>query len=398
LGLTFPDIAARARRRKVQRKLTDIFASNITRGSDSPSEHLNLKQVASDRAVRCTSSYVSNLRKSTGIFFMPKQKHLSNPTRRSERIWCVRTYATDIPWRLRRLGVPGFARSARELWTKNRKVAEHIAHADELAGGRYDAFPFPARRCARCGRWILGFATQFQKEIELMAWLHGDASIPPCSKACMQNLPSDFGLSGAGGGRKQHSRQVRLGLHSRPGCRGGKILTDEREQLDIRWLRRMGYLDPGAEFSLRWKRSSGEIGKIEAHFTPSAMTVRWSAPEGLHGEQEIAIERTSCNYGGERHWFRCPAGACGRRVAVLYRGADGLACRHCCGLAYRTQREGRTVRLLGRVLTIRRRLGARSELEDLITRGFPSKPVGMHQKTYESLRRQYNWAVTSACH
>ncbi len=61
---------------------------------------------------------------------MPKQKHLSNPTRRSERIWCVRTYSTDIPWKLRRLGVPGFARGPRELWTKKRGVAEQIAQAD----------------------------------------------------------------------------------------------------------------------------------------------------------------------------------------------------------------------------------------------------------------------------
>ena len=328
---------------------------------------------------------------------MPKQKHLSNPTRRSERIWCVRTYAIDIPWKLRRLGVPGFTRSARELWTKNRKVAEQIAQADERSGGRYDAFPFPARRCARCGRWILGFATRFQKEIELMAWLRGDASIPPCSKACMQNLPCDFGLSGPSGGRKGRSRTVRLGLYSRPGCRGGKPVTDQREQLDIRWLRRMGYLDPGAEFSLNWKRGSGEIGKVEAHFTCTAMTVRWSAPDGHRGEQEIAIDRTPCNYGGERYWFRCPTGDCGRRVAVLYRGADGFACRHCSGLAYRAQREERTLRLIRWAQAIRKRLGGSGELQDLTTSKFPPKTIGMHLKTYRKLQREHEEAVRLAC-
>ena len=327
---------------------------------------------------------------------MPKQKHLSNPTRRSERIWCVRTYSTDIPWKLRRLGVPGFARGPRELWTKKRGVAEQIAQADGRAGGRYDAFPFPARRCARCGRWILGVATQFQKEIEVVAWLRGDASIPPCSKACMQNLPSDFGLSGAPGGRRGRSGPVRLGLHSSPGCRGGKPLTDQREQLDIRWMRRMGYLDPGAEFSLSWKRGSGEIGKVEAHFTRTAMTVRWSAPRGHRGEHEIAIDRRPCNYGGERYWFRCPGGGCGRRVAVLYRAADGFACRDCCRLAYRTQREEGSARQLRRASAIRRRLGASGNLHALLTDSFPAKPKGMHHKVYKDLRRGHDRALKSA--
>jgi hypothetical protein len=44
-----------------------------------------------------------------------------------------------------------------------------------------------------------------------------------------------------------------------------------------------------------------------------------------------------CNYGGERPWFLCPRGSCGRHVAILYGGSD-FGCRTCPRLTYETQR------------------------------------------------------------
>src|SRR5438552_12130029 len=50
-------------------------------------------------------------------------------------------------------------------------------------------------------------------------------------------------------------------------------------------------------------------------------------------EYPIFLDRTPCNYGGERVWFLCPARGCSRRVAVVY-GGSIFACRHCYQLAY----------------------------------------------------------------
>ena len=116
-------------------------------------------------------------------------------------------------------------------------------------------------------------------------------------------------------------------------------------------------------------------------------------------EHRIQILSTACNYGGNRPWFKCPVRECGRRVAILYRQDESFVCRHCAGFAYRTQREERSLRLIRRAQAIRRSLGASAELRDLADAKFPSKPVGMHQQTYERLRREYDRALEWAfCH
>ncbi len=45
-------------------------------------------------------------------------------------------------------------------------------------------------------------------------------------------------------------------------------------------------------------------------------------------EESIALEATTCTFGGERVWFRCPG--CGRRRAVRYclRGLFRCPCCH----------------------------------------------------------------------
>ena len=94
----------------------------------------------------------------------------------------------------------------------------------------------------------------------------------------------------------------------------------------------------------------------------------------------VRIVRTSCNLGGWRAWFICPAVGCGRRVAILY-GGGIFACRHCYRLAYASQREGANDRALRRADTIRRRLGWKPG----ILNGLGDKPKGMHWRTFERL-------------
>jgi hypothetical protein len=101
-----------------------------------------------------------------------------------------------------------------------------------------------------------------------------------------------------------------------------------------------------------------------------------------HQNQEISLELcfdwTPCNYGGQRAWFKCPR--CWRRVAVLYFIGRSFICRHCAGLTYRSQNENQFLRASRRADKIMERLGDEPDNSTI-----PSRPKGMHQKTYERL-------------
>lgn len=59
-------------------------------------------------------------------------------------------------------------------------------------------------------------------------------------------------------------------------------------------------------------------------------------------------------------------------------------CRRCLGLRYDTQYEPAFARAATRALKIRERLGSKVGIDD----AFPSKPKGMHWKTYRRLEAE----------
>jgi hypothetical protein len=123
----------------------------------------------------------------------------------------------------------------------------------------------------------------------------------------------------------------------------GKATTDYYRSIDVRFLRRHGYLRPGAVFTLGWSLNGDRTGSIQARTTWNSMVLSYQhQPVGSDRwqQKEYAVElvRTPCNYGGQRTWFLCPARGCGRRVGVLYSGSI-FACRHCYQLVYASQRE-----------------------------------------------------------
>ena len=71
-------------------------------------------------------------------------------------------------------------------------------------------------------------------------------------------------------------------------------------------------------------------------------------------EQTIPVTATTCRFGGERYWFRCPKATngtpCGRRVTSLYSlpGNKVFDCRLCLNLTYSSvqQHDARIDRLL----------------------------------------------------
>jgi hypothetical protein len=104
--------------------------------------------------------------------------------------------------------------------------------------------------------------------------------------------------------------------------------------------------------------------------------------------ETVPISHVACRYGGRRPYFYCPgivSGiACGRRVAKLYCAGRYFLCQHCYRLAYASQSERASDRMLRRANTIRKRLGG----EAGIASSFPSRPRGMWRRTYERLCEQ----------
>jgi hypothetical protein len=93
-------------------------------------------------------------------------------------------------------------------------------------------------------------------------------------------------------------------------------------------------------------------------------------------KQTIWLTWTSCHYGGQRPWWRCPG--CDRRVAVLYGAGERFLCRRCYDLVYPSQRESLADRAMRRGQKVLERLGWHGSLLAFD----PEKPKGMHWKTY----------------
>jgi hypothetical protein len=113
--------------------------------------------------------------------------------------------------------------------------------------------------------------------------------------------------------------------------------------------------------------------------------VREGGGEWLDVEEPIALTWTPCRYGGQRPWFICPGVVngrmCSRRVAILDGAGRYFLCRHCYDLTYESQREDLPKRLISKAQKIRQRLGGSASL----IKPFPSKPKGMHCRTYSRL-------------
>jgi hypothetical protein len=102
-------------------------------------------------------------------------------------------------------------------------------------------------------------------------------------------------------------------------------------------------------------------------------------------EQCLQIVWTPCHLGGSRAWFLCPSQkgrSCGRRAAILYLAIDVFCCRYCLNLKYLSQSESPRLRGVARAQKVRMRLGGTGNL----TEPFPTKPPGMHWKTYQRLK------------
>ena len=167
-----------------------------------------------------------------------------------------------------------------------------------------------------------------------------------------------------------------------------KDTTDDYRQLDVRRMQRKGWLTPGNQSILTWSSRGVEIGSIQERAELDRIVVWYRHRSGDQPweslEYPIRLEYTSCNYGGSRPWFICPALGCGRRVAILYLGRY-LLCRHCCALAYESQRESPLFRALTRAQNLHIKMGG----DGVVIDGPPFRRKGMHRRTFDRLMRRY---------
>jgi len=172
-----------------------------------------------------------------------------------------------------------------------------------------------------------------------------------------------------------------------------KDTVDGLKAIDINWLNRKGYLQPGRFFTLSWTYGGEPSGWIQARTEQDRLILeyrwRYAGGEWESVEEPVNLTWTPCNYGGRRPWFICPgvkAGrVCGRRVGKLYSAGKYFLCRHCYDLTYQTRREDYSGRLMLKAQNIQTRLGGQAGA----AHPFPDKPKGMHWSTYSRLCREY---------
>ncbi len=168
---------------------------------------------------------------------------------------------------------------------------------------------------------------------------------------------------------------------------GAKASTGACDRFDVTGLYRGGWLRPGAVGSARWERGgrvTSSIGwaVVGEDGAATAVELRYAAG-GEEVRTRVALAWTACYFGGQRPWFVCPGAGCGRRAAVLY-GGRFFRCRRCHGLAYESTRQSPGERALGKAQRIRVRLGGTANMLE----PFPSRPKGMHRRTYERVARE----------
>lgn len=177
------------------------------------------------------------------------------------------------------------------------------------------------------------------------------------------------------------------------GRHSGRPTIESGLMLDINLLLRKRHIRPGQHVSgsLTWSntRTGEETASIgyEANLvSPEAAWARLHyTVNGTPKDYRVWIEASACNYGGERWWWICPLS--GRRVVKLCLppGATLFAARGAYRLAYSSQREGPMDRTRARQARLYRKLGVEY---DHYEQPPPSRPKGMHFRTYKRLEAE----------
>jgi len=175
-----------------------------------------------------------------------------------------------------------------------------------------------------------------------------------------------------------------------------RTTTEQLHHVDIRYLKKRGFLKPNTFGTLSWNCRGEQTGSIKFKTTRDSLQLiyrqRNNGGDWIDKNERIVFDWTHCNYGGSRQWFLCPH--CGKRVAILYGLNSGFLCRHCYRLPYASQSETYLDRMFRKVRKIRKKLDGDIDLDIPLYR----KPKGMHWKTfnnYVEVERKTNLRVST---
>lgn len=179
------------------------------------------------------------------------------------------------------------------------------------------------------------------------------------------------------------------------GRQSGLPATSEAKRVDIRYIRKQGWLYSGARGSLSWNRGGTPCGNVGYRIKGDTFTLDYRVRAYNEDWESVVLDvpllTTPCRYGGHRYYFQCPNQHCRRRCEVLYMAARYFLCRKCCGYLYASQVKDP----LDRLRIAKDKIGERI-FEDYDGEGWRKKK-GLHQKTfdreylrYQALLEQWN--------
>jgi hypothetical protein len=173
------------------------------------------------------------------------------------------------------------------------------------------------------------------------------------------------------------------GLGSGNRWRSSGATCEGKKRIDLKYLKKRGWLQPGNRYYLSWNLNGEPIGNInytayEGHLLLDFKVRDYGEEEWTPITQIVRFDHTHVHFGGQRQWLICPR--CQRRCRILY-GGGRFYCRKCYRLNYQSQAEDSAQRAITRAQATRKRLGGFEGIDD----PFPLKPKGMHWKTYNKL-------------
>lgn len=182
----------------------------------------------------------------------------------------------------------------------------------------------------------------------------------------------------------------------------GRPIAEHCLKIDLAWMMRKGLAVPGGwragklawtcngqphgDISYSCDMSDPERSVLELRFTTGA-----SRGDPKDHVQRIHLSYTVPKLGGKRWWMHCPVN--GQRVGKLYvpPGGDIFASRKAWRIGYKSQRVSRRDAAFERLFRLQRRLGCSEGWG-----AYPSRPKGMHHRTYERLMDRY-WDIDEEC-
>lgn len=162
-----------------------------------------------------------------------------------------------------------------------------------------------------------------------------------------------------------------------------KTYLEDCRVLDLTRMRKLGAIPACAWRAGGWQWTDRETKEVLASIGYEADTrdpansflrVHYTLNDKEKMDYRIRLSTTTPYYGGTRFWFLCPV--TGRRVTKLYLYGGRFISRHACRLAYASQSESQGDRLIRKKWKIQDKVGGQ---------GFPRRPKGMHEGTYERL-------------